>query len=394
MFKYITMFCFIILTISASDISPLFKTKVLGLSTEEFEAEYFDGFRWSDEGKTTARSRSQNFLDEKLVETIAKFNDGKLVSLTGYLWTRGDSRQTISEKGFKGKFKSYYLTVKKFCNNKNGERNSRQGLSKNKSYQWKLKDHTLQLIASSSKRPFKAEYFALQISAVNKASRKDKSSLKAGLVRKRNGDVYIQGIPMIDQGSKGYCVCATTARVLNYYGRAATMHEVAKMAGGDPDNGTSIEDMIKAIDKVKIKLRIKMDYIRVKNEIAKFYNKAYKTRYPKNIHSFYREYEYFDDMLDQIPDKTSSLRNFMRDVKKSIDKGVPIAWTMYVGIHEEAGIEAGSDVGGHMRMIIGYNEKTQEIIYSDSWGPGHEIKRWSVKAAYSVTVSLISISPR
>lgn len=392
--KVLTLF-FFFWSLQATDISPLFKTKILGLSSKDFEKQYFEGFRWSDESKNVARSRSQSFLDTKLVETIAKFQDDKLVSLTAYLWTRGDSRGSFSERDFKAKFKSYYLMVKKFADNKAGERNRRQGISSNTAYSWKMNDHTLQLIESSTKRPFKAEFFALQVSSVSKANRKDRSSLKSGLVRNDKGDVYIQGIPMINQGTKGYCVCATVARVLNYYGRPATMHEVAKMAGGDPDRGTSIEETTKAIEKVKTKLRIKLDYIRVKNEAPKLYNRAYRTRFSPNIHNFYHLYDGDSKhVLEAIPDKTTSLRYYLRDIKKSIDKGIPIAWTMYVGIHKEKGVAAGSSVGGHMRMIIGYNEKTQEIIYSDSWGPGHEIKRWPLKAAYSVTVSLISISPR
>ena len=28
-----------------------------------------------------------------------------------------------------------------------------------------------------------------------------------------------------------------------------------------------------------------------------------------------------------------------------------------------------------MRMIIGYNDKTKAILFSDSWGAGHELKQ-------------------
>lgn len=394
MFKFWLVLALLSFNLTAVEIAPLFKAKMLGLSSSEFEEKHFAGFKWSDENRTTARSRSQTFEGQKLVETLAKFQNHKLVSLTAYLWTRGDSKGSLSEKEFKSRFKSYYFLVKKSCGGKAGELKRRQGLSGNKAYSWKLASHTVQLIASSVKKPFKAEYFALQMSSVSKKNRKDRKSLKTGLVKKRNGDVYVNGIPMIDQGSKGYCVCATTARVLNYYGRSATMHEIAKMAGGDPDSGTSIEDMVKSIKKIKTKLRIKLDHIKVKNMMPKIYNKYYKTKYPLDIYRFYHEYEYHDDILDILPDKTSSLRYFMRDVKRSIDKGIPIAWTMLVGIHAEKGVLAGSKVGGHMRLIIGYNEKTKEILYSDSWGPGHEVKRWPLKAAYSVTTNLIQIIPR
>jgi hypothetical protein len=49
--------------------------------------------------------------------------------------------------------------------------------------------------------------------------------------------------------------------------------------------------------------------------------------------------------------------------------------------------------GGHMRLIIGYNEKTQEVIYSDSWGKGHEFKRMPLSQAYATSMCLYTMSP-
>jgi len=47
-----------------------------------------------------------------------------------------------------------------------------------------------------------------------------------------------------------------------------------------------------------------------------------------------------------------------------------------------------------MRLIIGYNARSSEILYSDSWGAGHEIKRMSLRDAYAITTGLLSIEPR
>ena len=49
--------------------------------------------------------------------------------------------------------------------------------------------------------------------------------------------------------------------------------------------------------------------------------------------------------------------------------------------------------GGHMRIVIGYNQKTDEVIYTDSWGPGHEFKRMSTANAYTATMHLITLKP-
>ena len=48
---------------------------------------------------------------------------------------------------------------------------------------------------------------------------------------------------------------------------------------------------------------------------------------------------------------------------------------------------------GHMRLIIGYGEKSHEILYSDSWGLGHELKRMPVPDAWTITTGLATIEP-
>ena len=48
----------------------------------------------------------------------------------------------------------------------------------------------------------------------------------------------------------------------------------------------------------------------------------------------------------------------------------------------------------HMRIITGYNTKTGEIIYSDSWGAEHEKKVMKPEDAWGITVNLIALEPR
>jgi hypothetical protein len=46
-----------------------------------------------------------------------------------------------------------------------------------------------------------------------------------------NGDVYIQNIPKVNQGQKGYCVVTTTQQLIEYYGIQADQHQIAQVAG-------------------------------------------------------------------------------------------------------------------------------------------------------------------
>ena len=83
---------------------------------------------------------------------------------------------------------------------------------------------------------------------------------------------------------------------------------------------------------------------------------------------------------------------FRKEIREEIDKGIPILWTLWMGYFPEEGIPQAPQ-SGHMRVIIGYNEKTDEVIYSDSWGAGHEEKRQPVINALTSTTGLYVLEP-
>jgi hypothetical protein len=87
----------------------------------------------------------------------------------------------------------------------------------------------------------------------------------------------------------------------------------------------------------------------------------------------------------------SGFTKFKADIHERISKGIPLLWGVVLGIYPEPGIP--QTAGGHMRLIIGFNDKKNEILYSDSWGAGHELKRMPVDWAWTVTRSLIYMKP-
>jgi hypothetical protein len=46
-----------------------------------------------------------------------------------------------------------------------------------------------------------------------------------------------------------------------------------------------------------------------------------------------------------------------------------------------------------MRIIIGYNDIKEEIIFSDSWGEGHEAKRMKMSDSYNASQELFVPKP-
>jgi hypothetical protein len=50
--------------------------------------------------------------------------------------------------------------------------------------------------------------------------------------------------------------------------------------------------------------------------------------------------------------------------------------------------------GGHMRLIIGTNTKTGDLLFTDSWGAGHELKRMKMADAYKASMAVWVIEPK
>ena len=98
------------------------------------------------------------------------------------------------------------------------------------------------------------------------------------------------------------------------------------------------------------------------------------------------------DVLREVRTKNKSdLTRFQRTVQIHIDQGTPLLWTVMLGKVPEPNIP--QNAGGHMRLIIGYNTKTGEILFSDSWGAGHELKRMPAIDAWTITTGALSVEP-
>ena len=185
--------------------------------------------------------------------------------------------------------------------------------------------------------------------------------LIASIVKSPNGDVYLTEIPMVDQGPKGYCVPATFERVMRTMGLEADMYLLAMVGQSGVGGGTSVELLLE-----NLRHQVLSKGRRIKEEDVK------------------------------------ELR--IRDVKRYIDEGIPVMWTLCsmdeyndAADKETAGRTKVTDWKArateltekyaalakskkpedkhHICMIVGYNDASQEIAVSDSWGKRFEI-RW------------------
>ena len=91
--------------------------------------------------------------------------------------------------------------------------------------------------------------------------------------------------------------------------------------------------------------------------------------------------------------KDARLKKFSAGVRQQVNAGIPVFWGVTLGIFPEKGVNPQSR-GGHMRLIIGYNDKKKEILFTDTWGEGHELKRMPEDWAFAITHDAFFLKPR
>ena len=192
-----------------------------------------------------------------------------------------------------------------------------------------------------------------------------KASLAKHVRRTPEGAVFIEGIPMVDQGDKGYCVVASCQRLFEFYRIACDQHELARLVGTTADGGTNARLMEAGLNKI---------------------DSRFKTRFKALI----------SPGMDPRDRQKLDPERFTRMIQSSIDEGIPLLWTLQLGRAPEIPpLSANGQVtGGHMRLIIGYDTQTSHVLFTDSWGAGHELKRMPIDGAFLSTDGLYTLTPR
>jgi len=318
-----------------------------------------------------------------LDEVTVDFANGKLSGVRMSLFNRGDSDDIGAEE---------FDRRLKLCGRKIGEllgvrptmrkANYTQGLV-TESWMWlspagmALLDYNPEAVDGGEREflrlwlaPRDAQGF-MAAAFQNRPSSTRRDRLVNHVTRNESGDVFIDGIPMVDQGPKGYCVVASVQRLFEYYNIPADQHQLAQMAGSDAAKGTSSFAIAEAMGKI--------DY-------------RFKTRF--TIHAMaHRDSLVTVNQRDMTVGKPYSAADFLRTIRRSVDSGIPVLWSLMLGHYPEIPAISPQTSGGHMRMIIGYNEEKKQLLFSDSWGAGHELKRMDQTHAYQASTGIFTISP-
>ena len=238
-----------------------------------------------------------------------------------------------------------------------------------------------------------------------------KAKIRDNVTKSPNGDVYVDNVPMVDQGRKGYCAAAVSERVLRYYGNPIDEHEIAQQAGTSADGGTNVSAMKEVVRTIGQKNGLGFQEVvsmsaglgDIEEEIAR-YNKAAKLEKKPaiSLDQFTRGNTiYISEMREamdkkviyRMRQKDPRMKKFLSGVRQQVNAGIPVFWGVTLGIFPERGVNPQS-VGGHMRLIIGYNDKKKEVLYTDTWGEGHELKRMPEDWAFAITHDAFFLKPR
>ena len=327
-------------------------------------------------------------------ETLITLRNEKPSSMQIMLYNKGDNKAIDGNQ-----FKTFEKKVIDIISIMTGVNSSYQGggkhggIIKSRIWEWKWNNGCIRMESSTtgSGRDFQGEFIRLHIAPDAKAfatGTRPKLNARKNhlehLTTDDDGTVWIKDIPMIDQGSKGYCVPATISRVLNLYGIKVDQHIMAQICDTGAKEGTDGLSMINAMKlvskKYHIDFKILEDYESIVKPLIKPYNRIAR-REDKPLVS-YQTYNVFSEMDPDIllqirADKTSKVDKWLKRVKKHIDNGTPIIW----------------NIPDHVRLIIGYNMADRTIIYSDSWGEEHAKSVMPAANALAMTNGLFLISP-
>lgn len=385
------------------------------------------GFRWMSSDKDTARAYKtvHTFMGQPVVEALVRFRDGSAHTIDFLLYNRGDSG-VISETDFEQAVKLIQGKISEWSKMRPRplqERSYTGGVNR-RTYVWGCGPHQVAIEYSWSTggraqgHSYLPEYIRVRCmssegasdlgSRVRQKMMRQKQALSAfelkhKVRRRENGDVLIDGIPMVDQGQKGYCAVATAERVLRHYGRDVDAHQLAQLAMTSAQGGTNPNNMLDALRKAgtqlgcKVSVKESFSVSSFKALVGAYNRKARRAGTPRielgrriMIGDIYGRMEL--DLLREVRlRQKAAYGGFLQDARSYVGRGLPLCWSVFVGRIEERPPVQGA--GGHMRLIIGYNDKTSELLYSDSWGRGHELKRMAMDDAWTITLGLYAIEP-
>lgn len=372
------------------------------------------GFYWISKNQDEGRSTSSDLKFEDLLakEVLLKFKGDRASEVRISLYNRADSDK-ISESVFKGYIKQLSDAFDRISQVKS----SNPPLLT-------IDNHVMgKILWRGSFTNYRIEYgynkgatfdpqFITVILTKGGSVQEDQNAKKAAKdpayrdkVRSgENGDVWLD-LPMVHQGyTEAYCGPAAIERIMRYYGFDLDKYQIAEFSNSSKGtSGTDPKMLFQGVSSLGAIVDVKPVMIRdwQYNDFRKVcdnYNEAALKQAAKKVSVPFGDidimtvYRKMDKQIFLSSQNITSaeLNDFVKTIAKRIDHGIPIVWGVVSGMVEEIP-PAPEGIYGHFRLIVGFNLKTSEILYTDTWGEGHELKRMNIRKADAITLCMFSI---
>jgi hypothetical protein len=189
-----------------------------------------------------------------------------------------------------------------------------------------------------------------------------------------NGDVIIRNIPMVNQGNRGYCAIGALAMITQYYGLDVDIDQFASKAGykeGDVSNASVIPIYEAAAKAARLRMvqQEKFDFRDAMRTVSKgrpLLVWRYFSRERDEFHSKFAA-RLAEDPAAELPDPR----------KEKADRA---QWPT-------------ADTGGHASLITGYNEKRDEVIFTESWGENNRNRRMKAEEMEATAYVVFEFQP-
>ncbi len=363
---------------------------------KEYGGEKGENLKWLTKDRARAKFSRHLYSDAEIdltllggqipiEEAIVDFADGKLNLITLSIFNRGDGG-TLSRQEFERRLKLVGTMLSKELAGKPMEikADKQQGLLA-EGYRWNtpagtallecnegaLTSASIEFLRLRVARKGAVGGLAASMLATRGGAAVKLSDLPRNVRKDDKGNVMVAGLPMVDQGNKGYCVVASVQRLFEYYGMSADMHQIAEVSKADPEKGTDTLSMAQELDKIDFRFKTRLKILGMMEESG-------------GLVQVERDFK-----VGRPVDEAS----FLKLIRSHVNDGLPLLWSLEVGRFPEVPDLLLQSGGGHMRLITGYNDADQTVIFTDSWGAGHEQKTMKMADAYRATNGLFVLQP-
>lgn len=384
------------------------------------------GFGWTDAQKdgALASGAGLEFAGRKATEARAAFEGGKLASLQIMLFARAESGP-LNQLQFDEWLAQSKQGVAAWAGSAPLPLPDSSGPARSKIQHcvWTNVPTRLELewsalkpqVFEGKKLEFRADFIRLRLLSAAAASSGSTAAarphtaveLKARLKHEENGDVLLGNMPMVQMGPKSNPLSVTTERVLRYFGVNFDQYQAGQVgdsfAAATGNNVTGLRDALKKIaQKFGLRFVVLQDLeIRDFQRLVQDYNHAALTAHAGKVTLEAADNDlgrlYWNMNLEVL--RTAKLKHtadfarFKSEVTRQIDLGVPLIWHVMMGKVPEPGLNVTGSCVFLPRLIIGYNATTGELLLSDGFGAGHELKRMKWEDAWAIGLSLYVIKP-